>query len=158
MKTFKLLLVSAMALSLAACADSTGPKQGVGTVLGGVAGAVAGAQFGSGRGQLAATAIGALLGGLAGSEIGKSLDRADMTYLRQSQQKALETIPSGSSSNWSNPDSGNSGQITPQRTYQNAGGSYCREFQQTVTVGGNTESAYGTACRQPDGTWKITNS
>ena len=31
----------------------------------------------------------------------------------------------------------------------------CREFQQTITVGGRTETAYGTACRQPDGDWKI---
>ena len=99
--------------------------------------------------------MGTLLGALAGSEIGKSLDRADMAYLRQTQQKALETVPTGSSTSWVNPDSGNSGQITPRRTYQKASGTYCREFQQTVTVCGNTESAYGTACRQPDGTWKI---
>jgi surface antigen len=158
MKTFKLWVVGVAALSLAACAQSDGPKQQVGTLLGAVAGAVAGAQFGSGRGALAATAIGTLLGALAGSEVGKSLDRADMAYLQQTQQKALETTPSGSASNWSNPDSGNSGQVIPQRTYQNAGGTYCREFQQTVTVGGGTESAYGTACRQPDGTWKITDS
>ena len=37
-------------------------------------------------------------------------------------------------------------------------GAYCREFQHTVTIGGKTEDAYGTACRQPDGTWKIINS
>ena len=30
----------------------------------------------------------------------------------------------------------------------------CREFQRTITIGGKTEKAYGTACRQPDGTWK----
>jgi surface antigen len=34
-------------------------------------------------------------------------------------------------------------------------GKYCREFQQTVTIGGKTEQAYGTACRQPDGSWQI---
>ena len=33
-------------------------------------------------------------------------------------------------------------------------GEQCREFQQTITIGGKTEKAYGTACRQPDGTWK----
>ena len=43
----------------------------------------------------------------------------------------------------------------PVRTVQQADGTYCREFQQTVTVGGRTEEAYGTACRQPDGSWKI---
>ena len=155
MKNFKFLLVGAMALSLAACAEQGGPKQNVGTIIGAAAGAIAGSQVGSGSGQLAATAVGTLLGALAGSEVGKSLDRADMTYLKQTQQKALETVPSGSSTTWANPYSGNSGQITPQRTYQNASGTYCRKFQQTVTVSGNTESAYGTACRQPDGTWKI---
>jgi hypothetical protein len=31
----------------------------------------------------------------------------------------------------------------------------CREFQQTITVGGQTQEAYGTACRQSDGSWKI---
>lgn len=158
MKTLKLLVVGAMVISLAACTDSTGPKQQVGTLLGAAAGAVAGAQIGSGSGQLAATAVGTLLGALAGSEIGKSLDRADMAYLQQTQQRSLETTPSGTSTGWVNPDSGNSGQVTPQRTYQDSRGTYCREFQQTVTVGGNTESAYGTACRQPDGTWKIVSS
>ena len=26
---------------------------------------------------------------------------------------------------------------------------------QTITVGGEVQQGYGTACRQPDGTWKI---
>lgn len=30
-----------------------------------------------------------------------------------------------------------------------------REFTQQITVNGKTEDAYGTACRQPDGSWKI---
>jgi len=33
----------------------------------------------------------------------------------------------------------------------------CREYQQTITVGGRTERAYGTACKQADGSWKIIN-
>jgi len=32
---------------------------------------------------------------------------------------------------------------------------YCREFTQTVTVGGRLQSGYGTACMQPDGSWQI---
>ena len=31
----------------------------------------------------------------------------------------------------------------------------CREFQQTITIGGQPQRAYGTACRQADGTWRI---
>lgn len=35
------------------------------------------------------------------------------------------------------------------------GGQDCREYQQTVMVGGQPSPAYGTACRQADGSWKI---
>ena len=31
----------------------------------------------------------------------------------------------------------------------------CREFQQTITIGGTTQEAYGTTCLQPDGSWKV---
>lgn len=155
MKTFRLWLVGAVALSLAACAESAGPKQQIGTLLGAAGGAAAGAQIGKGKGRVVAAAAGTLLGAFVGSKVGKWLDDVDVALLRQTQQEALETTPSGTSSAWRNPDSGNSGEVTPRRTYQDASGAYCREFQQTITVGGNTESAYGTACRQPDGTWKI---
>ncbi len=33
----------------------------------------------------------------------------------------------------------------------------CREVQTTVTIGGKPQQAYGTACRQPDGSWRFTN-
>ena len=32
---------------------------------------------------------------------------------------------------------------------------YCREFQKQIIIDGRTEQAYGEACLQPDGTWKI---
>jgi hypothetical protein len=32
---------------------------------------------------------------------------------------------------------------------------YCREFTQSVTIGGRVEHGYGTACMQPDGAWEI---
>lgn len=37
-------------------------------------------------------------------------------------------------------------------TYQQP---YCREFTKVVNVGGQAQSAYGQACRQPDGSWEI---
>jgi len=33
----------------------------------------------------------------------------------------------------------------------------CREFQDTVIVGGVRQQAYGTTCQQPDGSWRITS-
>lgn len=32
---------------------------------------------------------------------------------------------------------------------------YCREYTRTVTVGGYSQEAYGTACYEPDGSWRI---
>ncbi len=31
----------------------------------------------------------------------------------------------------------------------------CREFQSTIQVNGQPQPSYGTACQQPDGTWRI---
>jgi hypothetical protein len=36
-----------------------------------------------------------------------------------------------------------------------AASSNCREFRQTVTIGGEAKEAWGTSCQQPDGTWKV---
>ena len=144
--------VSALALSLAACAEK--PKTTVGAAAGAAGGGLLGAALGGGAAGIAA---GVLLGGLAGGAVGNALDQADREQAWRAQQASMETARTGETTSWQNPDSGNSGTYTPQRTYQNAEGEYCREFQQTVTVGGETESAFGTACRQPDGTWKIVN-
>ncbi|MCE2964704.1 MAG: glycine zipper 2TM domain-containing protein [Alphaproteobacteria bacterium] len=153
-------LLVAASMTLSACAGQGGPqfnKQNVGGVLGAAGGAVAGSQFGKGKGQLAAVAVGTLLGAFVGSEVGQSLDQADAQYAQRSAQYALETQPVGQTSAWRNPDSGNAGTITPTRTYQSSG-QYCREYTQTVMVGGKKQQAYGTACRQQDGTWQVVNS
>ena len=149
------LIVAALAAALLLAGCEGGAKEQMGTVLGAGLGAVAGSQIGDGRGQLLAIAAGTLIGSLVGSEVGRSLDKADLAYMHHTQQQALETAPSGTSTVWQNPDSGNSGAIVPQPAVQQADGTYCREFQQEITVGGNTETAYGQACRQPDGQWKI---
>ena len=31
----------------------------------------------------------------------------------------------------------------------------CQEYTKHVTIGGQSETIYGTACRQPDGTWDV---
>ena len=144
-----------MAVSLAACESTGGQKQTGGALLGGVGGAIAGAQFGSGSGRIAAAVAGTLLGALIGSEVGRSLDKADLAYANNANQRA-QSAPLHQPIQWNNPQTGNYGTITPVRDGTDTRtGAYCREFQQTVTIGGKTESAYGTACRQPDGTWKV---
>lgn len=151
----KLAVAGMLTASLAACDQNAGTKQNVGTLLGAVGGGLAGSQIGGGRGTLVAVGIGTLLGALVGGEVGKSLDNADRAVMQQTTTRTLETVPSGQTTSWRNPDSGNYGTVTPQPAYQTSAGQQCREFTQTVTVGGKTQEAYGTACRQPDGTWKI---
>jgi surface antigen len=129
-----------------------GPKTGVGAALGAAGGGLLAAAVG---GSGAGIAAGVLLGGLAGGALGSSLDARDRQISAQNSQNALESVPSGTTTTWHNPDSGNSGTLTPTRTYQNASGQYCREFQQTITIGGQDERSFGTACRQPDGSWRI---
>lgn len=130
-------------------------KQDVGTVAGAIGGGVIGSTMGSGKGRTATTIAGALLGGMIGSSIGKSLDNADLAAYNAASQRAMETAQPGQTLPWRNPQSGNSGTITPQNYYQNDAGQYCREYTQTIKVGGQQQTGYGRACRQPDGSWKI---
>lgn len=148
----------AASLGLSACEGiQNNPKSSAGTLLGGIGGAVIGSQFGGGTGQIAATAAGTLLGALIGSEIGKSLDRADQQYAVQAQQRAY-AAPVGETITWNNPESGNYGSFTPVRDGRTNTGAYCREYRTTVTIDGKYETAYGTACQQPDGTWRVVGS
>jgi surface antigen len=130
-------------------------KQDVGTGVGAIGGALLGSTIGKGGGKIAGTIAGGLLGGLVGNSIGKSLDNADLAAYNAASQRALETAQPGQALPWSNPQSGNSGTITPSNYYQNPNGQYCREYTQTIVVGGRSQQGYGKACRQPDGSWQI---
>ena len=55
-------------------------------------------------------------------------------------------------------DENASGSVQTIRTGTSSFGRQCREFLQTVTIGGRTEQAYGTACRQPDGSWELVST
>lgn len=150
-------LLALAALVLGGCAQTgqtirDNPK----TTLGGMLGAASGGLIAAAAGGGTAGIIGGvLLGGLVGGAIGNHLDQKDKELATQAANRAFEYGRSGERSTWQNPDSGNSGSITPTRTYQSAGGSYCREYQQDIIVGGEPQKSYGTACRQPDGSWKI---
>lgn len=83
--------------------------------------------------------------------------------LNENQQRAHEAAqaravnaPIGETVYWN--DAGARGSVTPVRDGYSSSGRYCREFQQEVVIGGRVESAYGTACRQPDGAWQVVSS
>lgn len=70
-------------------------------------------------------------------------------------QHALENNPTDQAADWINPDSGRAGAVVPTRTFTGVAGQPCREFVTTITIGGEEQQGYGTACRQPDGNWQV---
>lgn len=154
------VLVTALALALIpGCASdpTRGSRETTGTLAGAALGGLLGSQFGSREGRLATTAVGVLIGSLIGSEIGRSMDEVDRLKANQAINEA-HVAPLGERIRWNNPANDHSGSITPVRDGYSDSGRYCREFYQTISIGGRTEEAYGIACRQPDGTWRIVNN
>jgi surface antigen len=145
------LLVGALAAAGGGCATQ-GPQEQAGMVIGGVLGGVLGSSVGGGHGRSAATIIGAMAGMAIGGSIGRSMDDAD----RLKTAHALETVRTGVPSTWKNPDTGNTYQVVPTRTYDSAQGP-CREYSIDALIGGKSEKVYGSACRQADGSWKVAN-
>lgn len=98
------------------------------------------------------------VGRIAGREVGGAaatfLNTEDRSMLERATQNALETGVSGDPVQWLNPETGNRGSIIPQPAFA-MGGRSCREFHQTIVAGGATATGYGTACRDPRGTWLI---
>ena len=129
-------------------------KQTTGTLVGAGLGALVGSQFGGGQGRILGAVAGTLVGGYIGNHIGQSMDQADAAYYNRSMSHSLEYNPSGVTSTWKNPDSGNYGRITPEASYISSGRN-CREFTQEVFIGGKRQQAFGKACRTSDGSWQI---
>jgi surface antigen len=150
----RLAIILAIPLALTAC-ENGNQKQTAGTVIGAVAGGLLGSTIGKGAGRTAAIVAGAAIGGLAGNQLGAALDERDRERAAYSTQAALESNRTGQPTAWRNPETGNSGSTTPTRTYTDTGGQPCREYQTTVTVAGKQQQAYGTACRDADGSWRI---
>lgn len=149
------MVVAMTAAGLAGCAqDGTMEGSDMGTIVGGIAGGFLGSQFGEGGGKIAMSIAGAMAGAWVGNKVAQGLSTQDRGYYDRAAYQA-QTAPVGETITWYNPQSGAQGAITPTRDGRSSGGEYCREYQQTITVGGRTERAYGTACKQPDGSWKI---
>lgn len=144
------LLWVCTALALVACTNY-GRQEQAGMVIGGALGGLLGAQVDGDHkdARTAAIIVGTLAGAAIGGAVGRSMD--DVDRLKTSQ--TLETVRTGVSSSWRNPDTGNYYQVTPTRTYDSGGGP-CREYVINATIGGKPDQVYGTACRQPDGSWK----
>ncbi len=70
-------------------------------------------------------------------------------YQSRKQERAGETATG------QNKATGTHGSITPMRTFLNAQGRICREYDAQVNVDGNTVSGRETACLTEAGHWVV---
>lgn len=124
-------------------------REMVGSLLGGGAGALLGSRIGEGSGKTAAMVGGTILGFMVGGSVGRSMDRIDQACMGQ----ILEYAPNSQAIVWNNPANVRY-EVVPMPGYQDRNGRYCREYQTTAMIGGRPQQLYGTACRQPDGSWQ----
>lgn len=121
------------------------------TLAGTAAGGLLGAAFFHGGGAWVGILGSALVGGVIGNFVGKRMDEQDQINMAN----AVTSTPIGREATWKN-----SHDVTyvvrPVHEYRR-GSRYCREYQTTVEIGGQVRNAFGTACRMPDGQWKLMN-
>jgi len=141
------------AVAIPGCASNPyqGPNEQSGMIIGVVLGGLLGNQVhGHGAGRTVAVIAGTLAGAVIGGSIGRSMDATD----RIRPGATLESVRTGVTSSWRNPDTGNTYTVTPTKTFDTGTGP-CREYTIDATIGGRPEQVYGTACRQADGSWKV---
>ena len=152
----KLMMIGLITLPLISGCAGTYNKATTGAALGALTGTALAYGLGKDSGNKDLWLIaGAAAGGLVGHNIGAKLDERDRLLLGQTFQNTMETAPTHQTGAWNNPNSGNSGTVTPTQTMMSANNQPCREFQTTINVGGEAVQGYGTACRTADGQWKI---
>lgn len=123
----------------------------LGSVLGAAAGGAAGSQVGKGDGKVVAVVGGTIIGYLLGGAIGRSMDQVDQNCIGQ----IMEHAEDGQDIIWNNPQNGAVYEVSPEKTYQQNNGEYCREYTAQSDINGTKQTTYGIACRQVDGSWKI---
>jgi surface antigen len=124
-----------------------------GNLLGSAAGAGGGgllsSKLGGGKGSNLMTVAGLLAGALAGGKVGRTMDPADHGCIG----RTLENAPNNKTNVWQNLATQSSYWVTPTKTFQRANTS-CRNYITDALIDGKRQRVSGTACRQPDGSWK----
>jgi surface antigen len=88
--------------------------------------------------------------GVVGTVIGQALDPADKEVAIAAQQQA---VTSGARKTWRGAH-GSYGFIEPEP--ENALSNGCRDYLHKIFIDGRPQQAKGRACKQPDGSWRLT--
>lgn len=121
-----------------------------------IRGGLISSQFDPGKGPIAAAPQATILGAAIPGSPGRRLTRTDQIFAEEAGFRA-HSAALGQTVQWANPQTGNSGTITPIRQGLSTIGSVCRQYQQVINIAGSVEEAFGTACRQPNGDWVVVN-
>lgn len=161
------LAIAALTVPLFACSGTNGAGQDgpereshmgeqIGTVVGAIGGAILGSRVGRGNVRTLSAIAGGIAGAWAGGRLGRMLDERDRTMQDTAAAEAMNA-PVGKPVAWSNPESGNAGSVTTlKETTRPADGATCRSFEQSVTTkDGRVATERGTACRNADGSWRV---
>jgi len=154
----KKVLVVAAALLFAACSGDRTMTNGqmIGTVGGGFLGGYVGSHFGGGAANILFIVAGTAVGAAAGYSFGNTLIPSDRTQFENSTKLAMEKMEDGQLMNWSNPEPGVAGTITPVKSYQTRDGYYCRDFDASIAAKKEgVGHGKGRACKVQGGSWLI---
>ncbi len=83
------------------------------------------------------------------------LTGSDAKLLYGSFQYALENSPTRQATGWSNAATGLTGLTIPIATYRTSDWQNCRDYFTSLQIAGINQQVVGTACRQPEGYWKV---
>ena len=93
---------------------------------------------------------------LAVSPAAASEDFRDIGYVSAVVNKVLEYDRNGTTVPWTNPETGNSGEITVETTYFLDPDTPCRSYRRsTMGTDGKRVEVKGSGCRTPRGVWRL---
>jgi surface antigen len=124
-----------------------------GSLVGAATDIITGAQAGKGPSRVVTAPGGAVIGGIGGDEVGRQMSDRERGIAANAEYRALEYGRSGAPTAWDYPATHHRGSIVPSRPYQK-GSQYCRTYTHTINRGASPEIVKGTACREPNGTWR----
>jgi surface antigen len=138
----------------AACPARAGDGEMIGTGVGAAMGGLVGSQIGHGTEQIVSTGIGVAVGGAVGNTVGHAMDASGNTVAYGGGRPAFYSDPAPIAYGTYAPNY--VAPPAPPPTYvDQQTQTYCRQYSQEINIAGHAEESYGTACLQPDGTWRI---
>jgi len=91
--------------------------------------------------------------GLMGSSF-KALSAKERGMVLAAEYRALEYTRAGEAVHWGIEGQSAWGIVVPRSPYQ-VGSLNCRQYSHNFTIQGLPQTVYGSACRNPDGSWVL---